>query len=176
MHHIALKRSEDILEKSQEDLRLESSDRRYFSSFRKKKLTDEEKDFKTDLKREESRFRSLKDELEMKVTDVKKKHNSSVMQLKFSDDKHGKVCCIKNHIERHTLRRHKIIGVTHCGGKFQGNAIRRLMKNGDVAYDSASNYLNNLNNNNKIGNHNDDISTNEVVTVCKYYGNLFFLF
>ena len=50
------------------------------------------------------------------------------------------------------------------------------MKNRDVSHDSMNNYLVSINNNNKIVNFNDDVFKNEVVTVCKDYGNLFFLF
>ena len=50
------------------------------------------------------------------------------------------------------------------------------MDNGDVAHESISNFLVSLNNNNKIGNSNDDVPSDEVVTVCKDCGNLFFLF
>ena len=64
----------------------------------------------------------------------------------------------------------------HCGGQLQGNSIRRLMKNGDVAHNDICNYLVNLNNNHKIGNSNNYVSNDELVTTCRYHGNLFYLF
>ena len=83
---------------------------------------------------------------------------------------------IKNHIERNILRRHKIIAVRQCGGELQGNAVRRLMKHGDVMCNDISNYLIDQNNNDKVGNSNDMISDEEIKATCTDHDNLFCLF
>ena len=62
------------------------------------------------------------------------------------------------------------------GRESQGNAVRRLMKNGDVACKDAISYLQKENNNNSIGNANDMISNEEIEKSCNDYGNLFCLF
>ena len=58
----------------------------------------------------------------------------------------------------------------------EGNVIRKLTKNGDVACNGICNYLVNLINNHKIGNSNDHASNDELVTTCRDYGNLLCLF
>ena len=58
----------------------------------------------------------------------------------------------------------------------QGNTIRRLMNNGDFMYNEVCNYLVNLKNYQKIGNSNDYVSNEELVTTCKDYGNLYCVF
>ena len=50
------------------------------------------------------------------------------------------------------------------------------MKNGDVMHNDICNYLVNLNNNYKVGNSNDHVYNDELVTTCRDNGNLFCLF
>ena len=69
-----------------------------------------------------------------------------------------------------------MIAVRCYGGESQGNAVRRLMKNGDVTCKDISSYLQKENNNDSIGNSNDMISNEEIEKACNDYGNLFCLF
>ena len=88
-------------------------------------------------KREASHWVALKDELEKKVAELKKKRNRSTAQKKVTDEKHGKANCIKNYVERHMLRRYRKIDVRFCEAQFQGYAVRRLMKNGESQLERA---------------------------------------
>ena len=80
---------------------------------------------------------------------------------------------VKDQIERKKLRKCKVKVTVSHGGDFEGNSIRPLMGNGDDICQDTSDYLCQMNNENKMGNENDSIRNEEIKTIYTDCASLF---
>ena len=63
------------------------------------------------------------------------------------------------------LSKHNVKLSSYHGGNLVVNSIRRLIRRGSTTFFEISDYLTSMNNENKVGNTNDNISNDEIFTM-----------
>ena len=118
-----------------------AEERLTFNKNNKRKLNENQKQCKNNLKIKEKELCVKRNHLEEAKKNMKKKHDVNNKSEGEVVKKHGKVCFVKNVIERNMLTCYEVFTTRCHGGDLEGNSVPNFMKSGDNVFEKTFDYL-----------------------------------